>query len=135
MQPSVVLSLPSSHSSKLDPLTMPSPQPSFWQAASQPSPAVVLPSSQVSLPLLLMTRSPHFSFWHSVQPSPTVVLPSSQASPLVVSTIRLPQNGSWQSFSQPSSFTRLPSSHSSVATPPGALLTSSSPQYSRTQAS
>jgi len=67
---------------------------SSWQVLEQPSPLVVLPSSQVSLPTMIVP-SPHFGEHrfpgtrHSKplstlqvleQPSPLVVLPSSQVS-------------------------------------------------------
>src|SRR5690242_14334786 len=55
---------------------------STWQVASQPSPSIVLPSSQFS-PRLNCTRpSPHTSIkqlWP--QPSSSAVLPSSHCSP------------------------------------------------------
>ncbi len=80
---------------------------SRWQLELQPSPSVVLPSSQVSLPPT--TPSPHrishwlgwpwqeypFSMWQAAsQPSPLLVLPSSQVSPSLGSTKPLPQRSS-----------------------------------------
>src|ERR1041385_7984987 len=82
-----------------------------WQVASQPSPSVVLPSSQSSP--RVTTSLPQRVSRQLSQPSPSTRLPSSQSSPAV--TTPLPQPVGRQLWSQPSPSTRLPSSQPSPA--------------------
>src|ERR1043165_7331736 len=82
-----------------------------WEVASQPSPSVVLPSSQSSP--RVTTSLPQRVSRQLSQPSPSTRLPSSQSSPAV--TTPLPQPVGRQLWSQPSPSTRLPSSQPSPA--------------------
>ena len=80
MQPSIDATLPSSQVSPGS--TTPLPHvPSFWHAAEQPSPLVVLPSSHCS-ELTSNVPLPHNPSLLQVaeQPSPLVLLPSSHVS-------------------------------------------------------
>src|SRR5690242_1964880 len=82
----------------------------FWQYCVQPSPPIVLPSSQVSPDS--MTPLPQTFGSHAFeQPSPSRMLPSSHCSPAW--TTPSPHRATWQATVQSSSFEKLPSSHAS----------------------
>src|SRR3569623_1966576 len=112
--------LPSSHSSPLTRVTTPVPHGSFdVQSAEQPSPAVVLLSSQTSPRAVSMMPSPqraglqfgrHVAFGALELPEP-----ASHCSPVFASTMLLPQvSFDLQSAEQPSPARLLPSSQNSL---------------------
>ena len=94
---------------------------SVWQVALQPSPAVLLPSSQVSpvsTLLLPHTAAGSDSVWQvALQPSPAALLPSSHCSApsfLPSPHTAAPMVSVVQVFEQPSPSVVLPSSHCSA---------------------
>src|SRR5262245_60632429 len=96
---------------------MPLPHDSVdLQSCEQPSPSLLLPSSQASLMSLMPLPQVSFDRQSCEQPSPSRALPSSQTSGVraVVSTLPLPPvSFDWQSREQPSPSRTLPSSQTS----------------------
>ena len=76
-QPSVLMELPSSHSSPAS--TRPSPQLPATQVLGQPSPSIVFPSSQVSTPAQTWP-SPQRAAMHMTHESSLEEFPSSHSS-------------------------------------------------------
>src|SRR5688572_24379049 len=89
--------------------SVPLPHASRAQRDEQPSPSLVLPSSQASPALIV--RSPQRSSWGMHRALHTLVFGGSQYSP--GSSRPLPQTSSSQPPLQPSASKVLPSSHSS----------------------